>query len=547
VRILKEKYLKNIKAAGYYRLSRDDGDKSESDSITNQKSLILEYAEKNKLSLEDEYVDDGYSGTNFDRPGFIRMMNDIRNGDINCIIIKDFSRLGRNYIEMGKYMTKIFPSMGVRLISINDNYDSLRDNDLSDQIIIPFKNLINDAYCRDISMKIRSQLDIKRKNGQYIASFPLYGYEKDPENHNHLIIDTVAAEAVQLIFNLKLDGYNQRAIVAKLNELAIPTPLEYRRMRSRDYNNSFPKYKNGWNLSSVNRILKNEMYTGVMIQGKHKKINYKVKKSLEVPESGWIRCEGTHDAIIPKEIFDIVQKVMKRDTRTAPNKDELYLFSGFLKCCDCGQNMIRHTSTKKGKQYVYYRCSSNKLGEKCTAHLISEKMVEETVLKSIQNIYSYVTEHKEALEAVDSISGNNITVKLLDRQIESQLKEVERYNNMKVKLYQDYSDGMITKDDYIEFSNSFREKVAQIETSIEANKQKKDNLSDINLDSVPWVKSLMDMKTFDKLERRMLVSMVESIVVYDKDRIEVKFNNGEALEELMLLVDEFNERKAVSV
>ena len=202
---MKDKFLKNIKAAGYYRLSRDDGDKSESDSITNQKSLISEYAEKNKLSLEDEYVDDGYSGTNFDRPGFIRMMNDIRNGDINCIIIKDFSRLGRNYIEMGKYMTKIFPSMGVRLISINDNYDSLRDNDVSDQIIIPFKNLINDAYCRDISMKIRSQLDIKRKNGQYIASFPLYGYEKDPDNHNHLIIDTVAAEAVQLIFNLKLD------------------------------------------------------------------------------------------------------------------------------------------------------------------------------------------------------------------------------------------------------------------------------------------------------------------------------------------------------
>ncbi len=539
--------MKNVKAAGYYRLSRDDGDKSESDSITNQKSLISEFASKNHLSIESEYADDGYSGTNFDRPGFIRLMNDIKNGDINCIIIKDFSRLGRNYIEMGKYMTKIFPSLGVRLISINDNYDSVRDNDPSDQIIIPFKNLINDAYCRDISMKIRSQLDIKRKNGQYIASFPLYGYEKDPEDHNHLVIDPVAAEAVQLIFNLKLDGYNQRRIVAKLNELGIPTPLEYRRMLCLSHNNSFPKYKNGWAVSSVNRILNNEIYTGVMIQGKHRKINYKVNKSLDVPENGWIRCEGTHDAIIPKDTFDTVQRVMKRDTRTAPKQDELYLFSGYLKCCDCGQNMVRHISYKKGRPYTYYRCSTYKAGGDCSSHMISEKTVIDVVLKSIQNINDFVTANKGILETVDSLSGNNVTAKLLDRQIESQLKEVERYNNMKVKLYQDYSDGLITKDEYIEFSNSFREKVVDIETSIESSKKKRDDLSDIKLDSVPWIKSLMECDSVDNLERRILVSMVDSIVIYDKNCLEVKFNHGEELQELMFLVDDYNERKAVSV
>ena len=387
----------NIKAAGYYRLSRDDGDKLESDSITNQRLLVSEYALTHGLSLVSEYVDDGYTGSNFDRPDYIRLMNDVASGQINCIIIKDFSRLGRNYIEMGKLLMRIFPSMGVRIIAINDNYDSINGMNSTDEIVIPFKNLINDAYCRDISMKVRSQLDNKRKNGQFIGSFAAYGYIKDENDHNHLVVDETAAEVVQLIFNMKLDGYNPLFIARKLDELAVPTPYEYKRLMNPNYKNGFrAKYSSGWAVKTINRILKNEVYTGVLIQGKRQKINYKVNKITDVKSSQWYRSEGTHEAIIPKEIFDYVQRLFEIDTRTAPTKDNLSIYSGFLKCADCGQNMIRRSSGSSKKRYYYYHCSSYMRDKNaCTSHIISEKCIEDAVIYQIKNMANMLKDSEE--------------------------------------------------------------------------------------------------------------------------------------------------------
>lgn len=231
---------KSILAADYLRLSREDGDKLESDSIRNQRSLINDFVKQHKeIQLVEEYIDDGYSGTNFDRPAFQRMLEDVKRKKINCIIVKDLSRLGRNYIETGRYLEKIFPFMGVRFIAITDHYDSATGSDDADQIIVPFKNLINDAYCRDISIKIRSQLDVKRKNGQFIGNFAAYGYLKDPEDKNHLIVDEYAADIVRLIFNLKIDGYSSQRIAARLNEMGVLPPLEYKRSRGMNYNSGF--------------------------------------------------------------------------------------------------------------------------------------------------------------------------------------------------------------------------------------------------------------------------------------------------------------------
>ena len=194
------KNTKDLKACGYFRLSREDGDKAESDSIKNQKIMVRDFAERNGIAHIEEYVDDGFTGTNFNRPSFLRLWEDIKAGKINCIIVKDLSRLGRNYIEMGKYLTQWFPQFGVRIIAINDNYDSLDEQNISNQIIVPFKNLINDAYCRDMSIKVRSQLDMKRRNGKFIGSFAVYGYEKDANDHNKLVIDETAAKVVEMIF-----------------------------------------------------------------------------------------------------------------------------------------------------------------------------------------------------------------------------------------------------------------------------------------------------------------------------------------------------------
>ena len=291
----------SILAADYLRLSKDDGDKAESDSIRNQRNLITGFVEQHKeIRLVDEYIDDGYSGTNFERPAFQRMLEDAKKNRINCIIVKDLSRLGRNYIETGRYLEKIFPLLGVRFIAINDHYDSADEANDSDQIIVPFKNLINDAYCRDISIKIRSQLDVKRKNGQFIGSFAGYGYLKDRDNRNHLIVDEYAAEIVKVIFKMKIDGFSSQRIAAKLNGMGVHPPMEYKRLCGMKYNSGFrsgsdPK----WGVTSVNRILRNEVYTGTMVQGKTRKINYKVKQSCPIEEENWIKVENTHEAIIP--------------------------------------------------------------------------------------------------------------------------------------------------------------------------------------------------------------------------------------------------------
>ena len=348
--------------ATYLRLSRSDGDQQESNSIKNQRALLNDYMGKHpELHKFDEYVDDGYSGTNFERPDFKRMIQDIENRKINCIIVKDLSRFGRNYIETGRYLERIFPFMGVRFIAINDHYDSAEENDDKGRILIPFNNLINDTYCRDISMRVRSHLDVKRKEGQFIGSFAGYGYQKDPKDKNHLIIDEYAAGIVQEIFKQKLNGMSSQRIASHLNELGVLPPNEYKRANGFNYTCGFQAGLNQkWTVVSVNRILKNESYTGTLIQGKRRKINYKVKKSHDVGSENWIRVEDAHDAIISKGEFQQVQQLLELDTRTAPSQTTVYPLSGFLRCADCGQNMIRRTVTKNGKKYQYYHCSTYK-------------------------------------------------------------------------------------------------------------------------------------------------------------------------------------------
>lgn len=280
----------------YLRLSRDDGDKAESDSIHSQRDLLMDFISRYRVfRFKREYVDDGYSGTNYDRPAFLRMMEDAQKGVINCIMVKDLSRLGRNYIETGRYLERIFPSMGLRLIAVNDNYDTFDKNSNDNEIVVPFKNLINDAYCRDISIKIRSHLDVKRKDGQFIGSFAMFGYEKDSANKNHLVIDEDAARVVELIFQYRLNGLSAQRIADKLNELGFQPPYEYKRKRGFNYNSGFKSAdKAKWTRDTVTRLLGSEMYTGTMVQGRTKRINYKVKKSLPIDPEDWIRVENTH-------------------------------------------------------------------------------------------------------------------------------------------------------------------------------------------------------------------------------------------------------------
>ena len=306
-------------AAIYVRLSKEDGDvatagKRESNSISNQKDLIKNFLkDKKDIVVVSERVDDGYSGSNFERPAFQMMLEDIKKGIVDCVVVKDLSRFGREYIDAGKYIERLFPALGVRFIAVNDHYDSLEGKSQADEIVIPFKNLINDAYCRDISIKIRSHLEVKRKNGEYIGAFTPYGYQKDSDNKNKLVIDVYAAGIVKEIYRMKLSGMSQTAIANAWNKQGVLSPMEYKHSLGIRIQDNFKTHEQAeWSTMSVKRILGNEVYTGTL-----------------------------------------VQRLLGIDTRTSPNEEKVYPLSGLVVCGDCGAMMIKRDVPAGGKVYAY--------------------------------------------------------------------------------------------------------------------------------------------------------------------------------------------------
>lgn len=312
-------------------------------------------------------------------------------------------------------------------------------------------------------------VNVKRKEGQFIGSFAGYGYQKDPKDKNHLIIDEYAAGIVQEIFKLKLNGMSAQHIANHLNELGVLPPNEYKRASGFNYTCGFRAGLNQkWTVVSVNRILKNESYTGTLIQGKRRKINYKIKKSQDVGTENWIRVEGTHDAIISRGEFQQVQQLMELDTRTSPSQKTVYPLSGFLRCADCGQNMIRRTVTKKEKKYQYYHCSTYKNGGDCTPHMINGEKLEESVLAAIRHQIALLVEAEQVLSHADLASGEQIGVKILDGQINALEAELERYRNLKVRLYQDFCDDVVSKEEYSEMNARFAQKIKEAQDKIQA-------------------------------------------------------------------------------
>jgi DNA invertase Pin-like site-specific DNA recombinase len=343
-------------AALYVRISKDDGDKAESDSIINQKELIKDYLRSiPEIQLCSERVDDGFSGVDFLRPDFEAMMEDIRAGKINCVVVKDLSRFGRNYIEVGKYLENIFPFLGVRFISVNDQFDSANKRTDAEELILPFKNLINDAYSRDLSVKIRSQLLVKRKNGDYIGNFAVYGYTKSPENKNRLVVDEYASEVVRDIFRWKLEGLSGQAIANRLNAKGELSPMEYKRYCGLNFSTSFKvNSKAGWSPLAVKRILSNPVYTGVLEQGKVTTPNHKLKNRISKSQEDWNVVRDAHEPIICKLVFDLIADLLASDTRAASKEKAVYIFSGKLFCADCGNSMVRKLVPSGGKKYAYY-------------------------------------------------------------------------------------------------------------------------------------------------------------------------------------------------
>ena len=517
---------KKYQAALYIRLSKEDGDKEESNSVSNQRDLIYSFLEdKGDIQVCEEKVDDGYSGVGFDRPALNSMLEDVKQGKINCIIVKDLSRFGRNYIETGRYIQQIFPFMGVRFIAINDHYDSGHMDSQADNMLLPFKNLMNDSYSRDISIKVRSQIEVRQKRGDYTGSFPVYGYFRDQERKGKLVIDPVAAEVVRDIFDMRIKGCNNRRIADYLNEHGIPSPMEYKMLLHWRYTTSFKlKPQAKWSSMAVERILKNEIYTGVMVQGKEKTLNYKVKKRIKVSKEDWIRVEHTHEAIIAKEDFAVVQKRMLRDTRTAPGGTKLHLFSGFLRCGGCGGNMVRKKIRSAKGEYCYYICSSNKNDTSvCSSHRIREDGLSRAVLEMLRTHLFLIITMDELKEMIGKLPLQEREAQRRCRQLEERRKELTRYQKLKISVYEDYKEALLTKREYLEMKEDYEGSCRQMEKAIETLEREVCSLVKESRPHSPWIERLKERGTISELDRGLLAITVEEIIVMDSEHIQVHF------------------------
>ena len=509
---------------GYVRLSREDGDKEESNSVTGQKDLIRDYMTRHPELREcGMKVDDGYTGSNFDRPAFREMMAEVKAGKINCIVVKDLSRFGREHLDAGEYIEKIFPFLGVRFIAINDHYDSLHSNAESDELMIPFKNLINEAYCRDTSIKIRSQLEIKRNRGAFIGSFAVFGYRKDPEDHHRLLVDDYASEVVRDIFRWKLEGISTGDIADRLSKSGIPTPMDYKKsLGMRVYTPFRVKAESTWSAGMILRILKNPTYIGVLEQGRVTTPSYKVKKLVHKPQEEWAVVPDHHEAIIDRYDFECVQRVLALDTRTCVGGQAVELFSGMVVCGECGAAMIRKTVPSGKKKYVYYVCAAHKNDKTCFSHTIRDAVLEEIVLELVKQHIDDVVGLSAMLDLTDVAQLQKANIKKLKDRMAMKREEVERSQALLRSLYESLADGIIDRDEYQDLKKTYTRRREEAEAQIEE-LQREMSIKIDTASSRGWIEQFRKHQGISCLDRTIVVSLIERILIYREHRVEVVF------------------------
>lgn len=555
-----QKRLERYDTALYLRLSKEDGDvasgsKNESNSIANQKSLIMDYLQSRpEFRVVSIREDDGFSGTDFNRPAFQAMMEDVKKGVINCIIVKDLSRFGRNYIEVGRYLEKLFPMLGIRFIAVNDNYDSL-EADTAHDIVVPFKNLINDSYCRDLSVKIRSHLAIKRKNGEFIGAFACYGYLKDENNRNQLVVDTYAGQVVKDIFRMKINGMSQYRIADALNEQGILSPMEYKKYLGSHFESSFKvNPKAVWTAKAVTRILTNEVYTGVLVQGKQTTPNHKVKVRQEVDETDWIRVENAHESLIDRVLFDIVQNLMGRDTRTSPNETQVFPLSGLVYCGDCGHPMVRKISryTKKEKAdtaqtYGYFLCSEKCGKGGCSWHRISENDLMGAVLGAVNLHIQKVLDVQEALKQIENAPSRQLMIQKYQERLSMKEEERKKAERLKIGIYEDLKDGLLDKEEYQKLKAEFDSRIAEADTAVKELKRQITELEGSRSANAPWMIYFQQFGRLDQLTRWAAAIIINKILVYEDNRIKITFNFEADLNRIQEILSAAEEHKKEAI
>lgn len=525
--------LEEYKAMAYYRLSKDDKNEDRiadsegkiSDSILNQRKLVHAYLQNHpNITLVDEAYDDGYTGTNYNRPGFQAVLEKVQSGSINCVIVKDLSRLGREYIETGKYLEMIFPSFGVRFIAINDDIDS-EHSSAGDDLIIPIKNIMNESYCRELSKKLRNQFRIQRGNGEFLGAFASYGYCKSPDDKHKLIVDEYAAEVVRGIFSLKVKGYSQNVIADYLNNEKILPPAEYKKSLGMKYKTGFQaSTQSKWSVVTLNRILTNPIYIGTLVQGKRGTPNYKIKTMRTRSENDWVVVENNHQAIIDPLVFSTVQKMMERDTRRPPNTDVLLPLAGILFCPECGFSLQRRT-VKRGKQkYYYYVCASYKNGKGCSSHSIEQKKLEETVLHAISNQIQMIVELDKLVQDIGMKSIDQVRLKRLDVMIAQKEQDMDHDKEFRMKLYEALNDDLIDRDEYEKMRMKYTKQIEDTEKAISKLQIQREDILSNNATDNSWIMQFIKFQGLTELSHEAVVTLIDRIYVYEDKHIRIEFN-----------------------
>ncbi len=526
----------------YLRLSREENtssDRTESNSIRSQRELVRSFVRSRKdMEVYDIYVDDGYSGANFDRPEFRRMMEDVQAGNVDCIVVKDLSRFGRDYIEAGRLIQKAFPALNVRFIAITDHFDSLTADYNETSLILPVKNFVNDSYCSDISGKVKSHQKVKREKGEFIGAFTVYGYCKNAADKNRLVPDEYAAQIVRNIFMWKMDGMSNSAIADRLNETGILSPLEYKKSKGEKYTTGFTAGRKAqWSPVAVRRILENEIYTGTMVQGKKEKINYKLDKCREKPKEEWVRVEGTHKPIIAKEDFDCVQKLLPMECRGPREGRKARIFSGLLFCGDCMEPMIRRVYRYKGTEKIEYICSTKNKGSGCTRHGILEGELKEIVLRGLQSQTLLLLDEAKVFSRIQGMEIDFSELERFDKGIVRLRGEEEKYRSLRSGLYEDLKAGIITQEDFYSFRDIYDEQHARIQEAIRKQEETIRILFKSGVSGSVRLEKFKEELKLTELNREVLVTFMDRILVYEDKRICLELRNREVFSKILMLAE----------
>ena len=504
-------------AALYIRLSKEDENEGPSESVTNQKSLLDEFVKNNRLSVYDVYIDDGYSGTNFDRPDFQRMIGDIEAGKVNMVITKDLSRLGRDYIMTGHYMERYFPEKRVRYISLLDGIDTGVESTAND--ITPFRAIMNDMYAKDISRKIKSVKRDKQRKGQFIGGKPVYGYKMHPTEKNKIVVDEEAAVVVRRIFAMALDGISCRKIAAKLNEEGVPTPAAYAGLK---VPNPGP-YTGLWSSERISEMLQNETYIGNMVQGRTVKISYKSRKCLKQDRENWVVVEGTHEPLVDNETFQKVRMLVNSRRHTRSRTYD-FLLKGLIFCHECGYPLaVLNRKNAAGEDVLYFVCRTYQRFTKagvCTCHSIKEKTVTDAVIAKAREVCEACLNPRELLpmaqEAVEQAQKENAP----ENEMQAIQNKIDSLTANLDKMYIDRLSGLLADADFERIYQRVKMERAVLEDKLKALEAQKECTVSTEDRARALVQKYMDSAF---TSRELLVSLIQRVELTEEKQIIIKF------------------------